>query len=96
MDKPKHTPGPWTAVYRPSMNLAGVHIKASDTWLEVGYCNSSETETPEADARLIASAPELLEALNLILTDNRLMNAMSKQQARAVLDAVSKATGGAK
>jgi hypothetical protein len=69
-------------------------------WVGVG---SIGEETPvlskiikenEANATLIAAAPDLLEALQLILNDNRLMNALSKQQARAVLDAVAKATGG--
>lgn len=63
MKNTKHTAGPWVAVYRPNMNIAGIHIRASDTYLEVSYCNSSETETPESNARLIASAPEMLEAL---------------------------------
>lgn len=63
MNKPKHTPGPWTAVYRPSMNLPGVHVRKTQNQLEIGYCNSSECEAPESDARLIATAPELLEML---------------------------------
>lgn len=44
-------------------------------------------------ARLMAAAPELFEALKLVLDDNRLMNAMTKQQARSILDAVAKARG---
>ena len=62
MASPKHTPGPWTAVYTPSMKLDGVHIRPRTNTLEIAYCNSSESTRPEADARLIAAAPELLEA----------------------------------
>lgn len=47
----------------------------------------------EANAKLIAAAPELLEALKLILNDNRLMNAMNHEQARAIMDSVFKAEG---
>ena len=65
MKNQKQTPGPWTAVYKPSMNLAGIHIRSSDKYLEVNYCNSSETEMPEANARLIAAAPEMLQALEV-------------------------------
>jgi hypothetical protein len=50
----------------------------------------------KSNAALIAAAPEMLEALQLILNDDRLMNAMSKDQAKAVMYSVSKAQGGGK
>ena len=51
-------------------------------------------EESDANARLICAAPEMLEALKSVLNDNRLMNAMSKEQARLIMDAVTKAERG--
>ena len=48
-------------------------------------------EEGDANARLITAAPEMLAALKSVLNDNRLMNAMSKEQARLIMDAVTKA-----
>jgi len=45
------------------------------------------------DAYLIAAAPDMLAALELVLNDNRLMNAMSRSQVQAIMDAVFKARG---
>lgn len=94
----KHTPGPWMAkdqvIRGPGLHpYPTVESQIADcrqTW----ECRLSDNEA-EANARLIAAAPELLEALRLVLNDNRLMNAMNREQARAILDAIAKATGGA-
>ena len=62
----KHTPGPWEITYENSDNYSG------GQWFDVGgvaqvrfryQCTIAEGETAEANARLIAAAPELLEAL---------------------------------
>ena len=63
----KHTPGPWTAT--------GVWTSASDDgWsieapgVEVAFLyRLPRRSNPEADARLVAAAPELLAALKLIV-----------------------------
>ena len=58
----KHTPGPWTA--------RRVHTGGFDIFDERGrdvvtvYGGGVETESREANARLIAAAPDLLEALS--------------------------------
>jgi hypothetical protein len=60
---------------------------------------------PELDAQRIvdlwnaceginpAAVPGAFEALQLLIDDNRLMNAMSKEQARAIMDALKLAKG---
>lgn len=63
-----HTPGPWTAYCR------DVNHKEGEPWPKVNFLQweVSGPEVPdgrgefyEADARLIAAAPDLLEALEL-------------------------------
>ena len=65
--KTKHTPGPWKATKDPDS------IRGED------YCIGMETDVAridrvavcsECDASLIAAAPELLEAVNRMLTWN--------------------------
>lgn len=56
----KHTPGPWTAVVGMRDNRSRYYeVKRSTMALDpnIAVCDSA------ADARLIAAAPELLEAL---------------------------------
>lgn len=47
----------------------------------------------DSAASLVAAAPSMFEALDLILRDNRLMNALNKEQARAVMYSIAKAKG---
>ena len=64
MSASKHTPGPWRvsghrlAVFT---KLNGINVVVADCDRTLGYSES------EANARLIASAPDLLEALKLWL-----------------------------
>ena len=53
----KHTPGPWEASER---NGRGMGWKAGPAWLGA----DTRSEQTAADARLIAAAPDMLEALN--------------------------------
>lgn len=83
----QHTPGPW-------------NIDRSDLL----FCVESESKQvifritdgcipSSADASLIAAAPEMLTALQLVIGDDRLMNAMKRNQARAILDAIARTEG---
>ena len=61
----KHTPGTWELVIARTM----VHLHGA-----AGYFGISlpwKTEQDKANARLIAAAPELLEALETLLQDAR-------------------------
>lgn len=62
----KHTPGPWNAFN--SIKAIGVGSERSDVaWVRFEECGLMDTarsqEEDEANARLIAAAPELLAAL---------------------------------
>ena len=55
-----HTPGPWKVGYK---NESGRYIEAPDGYVAVVHYWSRSDEEMEANARLIAAAPDLLEAL---------------------------------
>lgn len=55
----KHTPGVWEVTGRAGK---GVMVATEGAWIAVVYGPNVTTES-EANARLIAAAPELLEAL---------------------------------
>lgn len=64
----KHTPGPWTT--NPSGEASFIPLRAHHCE-KLGFCigfvnydiNDGQGSIPEANARLIAAAPDLLEAL---------------------------------
>lgn len=88
MTKTKHTPAPWThegrgAVYAPDGRPIA-HV-----WQNQG------DDDREANARLIAAAPELLEALELAHATLLGANMNRSVVGRKVKAAIAKATGGA-
>ncbi len=84
MEKAKHTPGPWRVGDAGRTIFQPVGIKA------VAYCD--KTENFRANARLIAAAPDLLEALERILGAARgtMDEVRARHEARA---AIAKAKG---
>jgi hypothetical protein len=62
MNMSKHTPGPWASHYHKTTDTYTIHVEGRswESWAvaEVGFCTQDE-----ANARLIAAAPELLAAL---------------------------------
>jgi hypothetical protein len=62
MSKQTHTPGPWAAHRHESTDSYTIHVagRSWETWAvaHVGDCTQDE-----ANARLIAASPDLLEAL---------------------------------
>jgi len=86
----KHTPGPWKTI----KTFAGSTIVFDDQQNSIAYLRGYK-HPYKANARLIAAAPDLLEALltfpqSLAWTDDELWDWNTK--ARAAID---KATGGA-
>lgn len=79
----KHTKGPW--------RVHGGVINSNTR--EVASIPDFNSKHDLGNAHLIAAAPEMLEALELILRDNRLMNAMEKNQAKAIMYSIGKAKG---
>lgn len=106
----KHTPGPWEVSHGGHGSPHGFVIDeyyvlnrtvADDVAIAADIVDPATQMPSEANARLIAAAPELLEALQLCMADMVLTEAhygehpaaqKAIDQARA---AIAKATGGA-
>jgi hypothetical protein len=82
----KHTPGPWVFYRQSSCDRGDSYgVKAPAPH----YCVIPPLNIDPADARLIASAPELLQMLQEIVNKNLLNGAMLKDARTAI----AKATG---
>ena len=89
MTTAKHTPGPW---YATTMGKAGwVDVFAHGVDIPIA---STRHQDQEANARLIAAAPELLEALQSVLDNCLDSEGLCTAHAKARA-AIAKATGGA-
>src|SRR5690606_57464 len=105
MSEMKHTPGPWTPMVRPPASFADHGLRAlAQVW--GGWIVAVPKRLvdrlghdAEANARLIAAAPELLEALEELLTavDKACGTAIPQGSfaaaRQAARDAIAKATG---
>jgi hypothetical protein len=59
-----HTPGPWTCFYKHKYDEWHVSVPVSEGTMKLAlFDDGVRSENPEADARLIAAAPDLLAAL---------------------------------
>lgn len=105
---PKHTPGPWFHTWLSDENSGNpdyIHISAPSTLGTAGICDlpmfqygdlppSMVDKQREANARLIASAPELLEALKIITGDFISSHVIAYTEAMArAKSAIAKAEG---
>jgi len=85
----KHTPGPWKEATW-SGRVAIIHDRADDGTFDIVVACNDQAPTL-ADARLIAAAPDLLAALQLIANfSNQDVSDMVREIARA---AIAKAEG---
>ena len=93
-----HTPSPWTFVQSGTGDFPIWNVRIGTRGL-ITLPATAGMETMDADARLIAAAPELLEALqNLVATSymGKLLRGdnPSTPQLAAARAAIAKATGG--
>lgn len=93
----KHTPGPWTASL-PEDRLSDAAISArTPIYKNIAniarvYRRDSERQR-DADARLIAAAPDLLAALDELLADKYLSDPINADRMAAARAAIRKARG---
>ena len=85
-----HTPGPWTAR---RMHTGGFDIMdPRNRDVVTVYGGGVETESREANARLIAAAPDLLEALKSLVANLAEGDFISETRIDAARAAIAKAT----
>lgn len=85
-----HTPGPWE---REGLLVTSTRRDAEGVRLLVAKCLSAYDSAVEADARLIAAAPELLAALEAMVSAEAEIGA-DDEYLRAARAAIAKARGG--
>lgn len=83
----KHTPGPWFTAA--TSRIGHAYIVDAD-----GFTIAEPSPMGEANARLIAAAPELLAALQAIMDDPDAVDHILHLDAVAADAAIAKATGG--
>lgn len=88
-----HTPGPWRHEPTNGANLSYVAVScdlvANGSTVVIGQCAGPDRE---ANARMIAAAPELLDALQVVRM-SRVWHGMSEQLQELIKLAIAKATG---
>jgi hypothetical protein len=87
--KPQHTPGPWIA-----RQMTSGHWRIHSEEQALTIVNIPATDSESANARLIAAAPVMLEALENMLALVRFMNASDSfsteiEQAEAAIAAAT-------
>ena len=100
----KHTPGPWTYSTHSDGWSYTIHIAQADDaaytpdWSDVAYftpCRGERQQIQEANARLIAAAPELLEALQAVMAKCACLEFGDRSAFIAAEAAIAKSTGSA-
>ena len=88
----KHTPGPWNY----DRSGYSLYVNSGRELVTALSMDGKRLETSEANARLIAAAPDLLEALKSVIAwlDASDESAFSDSQLALARAAIAKATGG--
>ncbi|MDN7658472.1 hypothetical protein [Burkholderia cenocepacia] len=87
MDKIKHTPGPWNCTRASSSGYDVIQAENAPVDVCVVSRRDKSGEEINANARLIAAAPDLLIALELIAADADAGNSRLTSGVRLALDA---------
>lgn len=87
MSNTKHTPGPWKSNPYVHSMIHGFAVYSDKSCVD----KIADDIKREADARLIAAAPEMLEALGRIVDE---CTDLTFEQLCLAKDAIRKATGG--
>jgi hypothetical protein len=88
----KHTPGPWVADEYPHGDVWHIRYGKRGNWL-AEVMTDGDHKGAAADARLIASAPDLLEALQSLVANLAEGDFISETRIDAARAAIARATG---
>ncbi len=91
------TPGPWRKHDDGTSPMHRYVVAAFGKTIAYLYCTKSDEAEDNANARLIAAAPDLYEALERMFAEemNYICGRISKPTTDAARDALAKARGGA-
>ena len=93
----KHTPGPWEIQEHPNGIYKYISGPEHLEFAQVVWCMEDDERSPEceANARLIAAAPELLEAVEELLacTEGQAIYNFMEPQKKKARAAIAKAKG---
>ena len=89
----KHTPGPWAPGHPGQDDDRHVVCSLSEGWSVVALQADPAKYEPEADARLIAAAPELLESLETLHSILSKGGVWTIEDQKAASKAIAKAKG---
>ncbi|WP_309382015.1 hypothetical protein [Cerasicoccus frondis] len=91
----QHTPGPWTTTFGGAKQIAVIHQKGGKYIAKVDGFPLRNLDEIETNARLIAAAPELLEALESLqdFAAMRVAGEMNNPIWSKVANAIAKAKG---
>jgi hypothetical protein len=91
----KFTPGPWEFVYEPYDKRIPIRPVCSLPAYPLGWVDSDDVDPEEAQANaaLIAAAPELYEALEAVRLCGNAGAKLTREANRKVRDALAKARG---
>ena len=92
MTTQQHTPGPWRVGPTTFFSTTRCAIRDSNKFF---ICEAlKETEQERANARLIAAAPELLEALQFLVDECTVTTESENDAFLHAQDVINKVTGG--
>lgn len=93
----KHTPGPWRvkrSESKPAFNVVGTKVGCKYKIARCPYISDDDKQEAEANAKLIAAAPELLEALQCLFNACEVLQVLPKNapEIKLAKSAIKKAT----
>lgn len=92
MSAAKHTPGPWEFVLAGSGNHPTWNVRLGNRGF-IRLPATTDMDTMDADARLIAAAPDLLEALRTIVVNASSVQMDPQWAVQVARAAIAKAEG---
>lgn len=92
MKQTKHTPGPWVLGKQRNTEAPSIDVYEGETEYRIAIVTAEGSGDITANARLIASAPMLLEALRLVYEKCEI-SGLTQEQADGIAALITNTTG---